>query len=136
MIGGAILNQITGPIEGFDHLHWNWRLPETGHIPLLMFLAGIWICEQASQILKVHDHPGIVWDEFVGYFITMIAAPPGWIWIVIGFILFRLFDILKPWPIRLIDQQIKGGFGIMADDVLAAVYAWLVLQGFAAVLGT
>jgi phosphatidylglycerophosphatase A len=64
----------------------------------------------------------------------MIAAPPGWIWIIAGFILFRIFDILKPWPVSLVDKQIEGGFGIMADDVMAAVYAWLSLQILAALI--
>jgi phosphatidylglycerophosphatase A len=103
-------------------------------LTLLLFIAGIWLCERASRILRVHDHPGIVWDEIVGYFITMIAAPPGWIWIIAGFILFRIFDILKPWPVSLVDKQIEGGFGIMADDVMAAVYAWLSLQILAALI--
>ena len=67
----------------------------------------------------------------IGYFITMIAAPPGWVWIIAGFALFRLFDIVKPWPIRQADQDIGGGFGIMFDDVLAAGYAWLALQALA-----
>lgn len=105
-------------------------------LTLLMFLAGIWICERASQILQFDDHPGVVWDEFVGYFITMIAAPPGWLWIVLGFIVFRLFDIWKPWPVNLADQKIKGGFGIMADDTLAGVYAWLTLQTIAFFAGS
>jgi len=65
----------------------------------------------------------------VGYFLTMIAAPPGWLWTIAGFALFRLFDIVKPWPIRQADQRIGGGFGIMFDDLLAAGYAWLTLQG-------
>ena len=65
----------------------------------------------------------------IGYFVTMIAASPGWPWIITGFALFRLFDILKPWPIRQADRRISGGFGIMFDDLLAAGYAWLALQG-------
>lgn len=112
-----------------------WLLPSYAAfavLTLVMFIAGIWLCEQASRILRVHDHSGIVWDEFVGFFITMIAAPPGWLWILAGFILFRIFDVLKPWPVSQIDKQIEGGFGIMADDVMAAVYAWLVMQVLAA----
>lgn len=97
----------------------------------LGFVAGVWICGRAARDLGVHDHPAIVWDEVVGYFITMTAAPPGGLWIVVGFGLFRLFDILKPWPIRQADQRIGGGFGIMLDDLLAAVYAGLALQGLA-----
>ncbi len=93
------------------------------------FVLGVWICDRAARDLGVHDHPAIVWDEVIGYFVTMIAAPPGWLWIAVGFVLFRLFDILKPWPIRQADQQVGGGFGIMFDDLLAAGYAWLCLQG-------
>jgi len=91
-------------------------------------LLGIWLCDRTSRDLGVHDHPGIVWDEFAGYLVTMIAAPSGWLWIAVGFVLFRLFDILKPWPIRWIDRQVHGGFGIMLDDLLAGVFAALVLQ--------
>jgi phosphatidylglycerophosphatase A len=96
---------------------------------LLAFVLGIWLCEVTARNLGVHDHPGIVWDEFVGYWLTMAAAPAGWQWWLLGFCLFRIFDILKPWPIRLIDRRVGGGFGIMFDDVLAGVYGWLVLQG-------
>lgn len=95
----------------------------------LTFILGVWLCEKASRDLGVHDHGGIVWDEFVGYWITMFMAPSGWEWILIGFILFRLFDIWKPQPIRYIDRHVQGGFGIMVDDVLAGIYALLVLQG-------
>lgn len=95
---------------------------------VLLFLIGIWACERTSADLGVHDAPAIVWDEFVGFFITMAAAPAGWIWIAIGFALFRLFDILKPWPIGWLDRQVGGGLGIMIDDVLAGAMAWVVLQ--------
>lgn len=91
-------------------------------------IVGIWICGTSSHRLGVHDHGGIVWDEFAGFLITMIAAPQGWQWIVIGFILFRLFDIWKPWPIRIIDRRIGGGFGIMFDDILAGFFALFSLQ--------
>ena len=92
-------------------------------------LLGVWLCQVTSRDLGVHDHPGIVLDEIAGYLITMIAAPPGWAWMVTGFVLFRFFDIIKPWPIRWVDRHVHGGLGIMLDDVLAAVFAWLVLQG-------
>ncbi len=98
---------------------------------LLSFVAGIWICGKTSEDLGVHDHGGIVWDEFVGLWITLIALPAGWWWLLAGFVLFRIFDILKPWPIRWADKQVSGGLGIMLDDVLAGIYAWLVLQAAA-----
>ncbi len=91
-------------------------------------VLGIWICDKSSTLLGVHDHSGIVWDEFAGYFVTMIAAPTGWLWIVIGFVLFRLFDIWKPWPISVLDKKIAGGLGIMVDDLLAGIYALGCLQ--------
>jgi len=97
----------------------------------LLSLAGVWLCGVTARALGLHDHPAIVWDEIAGYLLTMAAAPAGWGWVVTGFLLFRLFDILKPWPIRRIDRGVGGGVGIMLDDLLAALYAWLVLQGLA-----
>lgn len=92
------------------------------------FALGVWFCSHASKALGVHDHGGIVWDEFVGLWITMIAAPEGWFWIVLGFVYFRVFDIWKPWPIRDLDKRVDGGFGIMIDDLVAGVYALVLLQ--------
>ena len=63
---------------------------------VVAFLVGVWICDTASKQLGVHDHPGIVWDEFVGYWVTMWAVPNDWLWILAGFVLFRIFDIVKP----------------------------------------
>lgn len=91
-------------------------------------ISGIWICDKSSKLLGVHDHGGIVWDEFAGFFITMIAAPAGWVWILLGFVLFRVFDIFKPWPISFLDKNIDGGLGIMFDDIIAGVYAAFCLQ--------
>ena len=91
-------------------------------------LIGIVLCEKTSITLGGHDHPAIVWDEFLGYWLTMLFAPSGWLWIVIGFVLFRIFDIWKPWPISVIDHKVKGGFGIMLDDLVAGAYALVVLQ--------
>jgi phosphatidylglycerophosphatase A len=97
-------------------------------IVVVMTMVGVWLCGVTSRDLGIHDHSGIVWDEIVGYLITMAAAPPGIGWIVVGFLLFRFFDILKPWPIRYIDQHVEGGWGIMLDDILAGVFSLLVLQ--------
>lgn len=105
-------------------------------LPLLYYIAiavgvslvGIWLCDYTAKRLGVHDHPGIVWDEIAGYLLTMVAAPAGWQWIVLGFCLFRLFDIWKPWPIKVIDHKVGGGFGIMLDDIVAALFAWGILQ--------
>jgi phosphatidylglycerophosphatase A len=93
-----------------------------------MLLGGVPVCGYTAGRLGVHDHPAIVWDEVVGYLVTMIAAPAGWQWVVAGFTLFRLFDILKPWPIRWFDRHVHGGVGIMLDDVIAGMFAAVVLQ--------
>ena len=98
-------------------------------------LLGVWLCGFTARTLGVHDHGAIVWDEVIGYLITMTLAPAGWPWLLVGFVLFRIFDILKPWPIRWADRRVGGGLGIMLDDVLAGVMAWLVLQGVAWQLG-
>ena len=105
-------------------------LPLATYLALLgvLFVIGIPICEHTARRMGVHDHPAIVWDEIVGYLATMTFAPAGWPWIIAGFALFRLFDIAKPWPIRLLDRKVGGGLGIMIDDLLAAVFAAAVLQ--------
>ena len=95
---------------------------------LSLFLIGILICKKATQVLKTHDHPSIVWDEIVGYLITMYSIPQHWTLVIAGFILFRLFDILKPWPIKMVDRTVKGGLGIMLDDVIAGAAANIILQ--------
>ncbi len=95
---------------------------------LLSFVLGIWLCGKTAADLGVHDHGGIVWDEFVGYWITMFMAPIGLLWAVLGFGLFRLLDIFKPWPIKWLDKELKGGMGIMLDDVLAGIMAALCIQ--------
>lgn len=97
-------------------------------IVLIAFALGVWVCGESAKRLGEHDYGGIVWDEFVGFWITMMAAPTGWGWIVLGFVLFRLFDIIKPWPIKVADQQVQGGLGIMLDDVLAGIMAGFCLQ--------
>lgn len=101
-----------------------------GLVILLSGIAGIYICDKAARDLGVHDHGSIVWDEFVGYWLTMLAIPFGVQWALLGFALFRLFDIWKPWPIGWVDKQLHGGLGIMADDILAGIYANLILHCF------
>ncbi|MBT6056495.1 MAG: phosphatidylglycerophosphatase A [Gammaproteobacteria bacterium] len=99
-----------------------------GLLLIFFFVIGIWICGKTAEDLGVHDHGGIVWDEFVGYWLTMFMAPQGWVWALIGFGLFRLLDIVKPWPISWADKQLKGGTGITLDDVLAGIMAALCIQ--------
>lgn len=95
---------------------------------LLATVFGSVICGQAAADLREHDHPSIVWDEMVGFGWTMWCAPLGWLWVLFGFLFFRLFDILKPWPICQLDQRVVGGFGIMLDDLVAALFAWCALH--------
>jgi len=92
-------------------------------VTLLVILVGVWICGQAAEKLGEHDFGGIVWDEIAGFLVTMWLIPFTWQAVALGFILFRVFDIVKPWPIRWIDRQVDGGLGIMLDDVLAGVFA-------------
>ena len=106
------------------------------HLPLTLYAAivivsfvfGIWVCGQTATDLGVHDHGGIVWDEFVGLWIALFMVPTQWFWIALGFALFRLLDIVKPWPIKWADKQVEGGLGIMLDDVLAGIMAALCIQ--------
>jgi phosphatidylglycerophosphatase A len=102
---------------------------------MLAFIAGIWLCGRTAHDLGVHDHGGIVWDEFVGFWITMILVPLTWYWVLAGFIAFRVFDIFKPFPIGWLDRKIGGGLGIMIDDVIAGLYAALVIQLLMALTG-
>ena len=95
---------------------------------VLGFIAGVWICGSTSRQLGVHDHGGIVWDEFVGVWITLTAVPPNPSGILFGFLLFRLLDIVKPWPIKCADKKVHGGFGIMLDDAIAGILASAILQ--------
>lgn len=111
-------------------------LPLRAAIVALVCVVGIWLCGESARRLRAHDHPGIVWDEFAGYLLAMLAAPPGWPWIVAGFVLFRLFDIIKPWPIRELDHGIGGGLGIMLDDLVAGVFAGLLLLAARGFSGT
>lgn len=94
----------------------------------VLSIAGIYICEKAAKASGVHDHGSIVWDEFIGYFVTMFMIPVSWQSVLVGFILFRFFDILKPWPISLADKKLDGGFGIMFDDIIAGLFALILMH--------
>jgi len=100
-----------------------WRLS----VALLLFLAGIWLCGESAKRLGIHDHPGIVWDEITGMYLTLLVVPPQIALWALAFGLFRLFDIWKPWPIRDLDHRLAGGLGIMLDDLVAALYAAILL---------
>lgn len=103
-------------------------------VTLIVVIVGVYICDRASKDMGVHDHGAIVWDEVAGLLITLIAAPAGIGWLMAGFVLFRVFDILKPWPIRVLDAKVHGGLGIMADDVLAGLFALACLQALAQII--
>ncbi|HVU82145.1 MAG TPA: phosphatidylglycerophosphatase A, partial [Rhodanobacteraceae bacterium] len=92
------------------------------------FGLGVWACGVCDRRLGMHDQGALVWDEVIGMWITLFAAPPQWWWMAVGFALFRLFDIWKPWPVSWADRRVRGGLGVMLDDVVAGVYALVVLQ--------
>ncbi|HAA06572.1 MAG TPA: phosphatidylglycerophosphatase A [Acinetobacter schindleri] len=98
---------------------------------IIMSLVGIWICGRTADLMGVHDDGRIVWDEFAGQSITFLPLlylnEMSWTWALVGFALFRLFDVWKPWPIHVIDRQIDGGFGIMLDDIIAGLWAALCI---------
>ncbi|MGR8949035.1 MAG: phosphatidylglycerophosphatase A family protein [Gammaproteobacteria bacterium] len=93
----------------------------------LLFILGIYLCDVTAKALGVHDHGAIVWDEIVGFLATMSFVKCSIVSIFLGFALFRLFDILKPWPISWLDKKVQGGFGIMLDDLIAAIFAASIL---------
>ena len=106
------------------------QLPFVGYLisVILISVVGIYICGRTAEDWGVHDHSAIVWDEIAGFLVTMMLAPVSLISIVLGFAYFRLFDIWKPFPISWLDKKVEGGFGIMIDDILAGVFAALLLQ--------
>ena len=111
--------------------HWalgpvHWAL----FLALLVVAAlfGIYLCGKTAEDLGVHDHGGIVWDEFVGFWFCMFLIPVTWPWLLAAFLLFRFFDIVKPWPIKWADQKVSGGLGIMLDDLIAAIYVLCILH--------
>jgi phosphatidylglycerophosphatase A len=106
---------------------WDYLL-----VMIICTALGVYFCQSAADDFGVHDHPAIVWDEFVGLWITLFPLTFvvfEWHWLVLGFVLFRFFDILKPWPISYVDKHVHGGFGIMLDDVLAGIAAAILLYG-------
>ncbi len=96
-------------------------------VAVAVSVVGIWICGESARRIGVHDHGGIVWDEIAGMYVTLLVAPPTILGYALGFVLFRLFDIAKPWPIRDLDHRLGGGLGIMLDDLAAALYALILL---------
>lgn len=118
-----------GTISGLAVMPLLYLLPLTW---ALVFIAaasifGFWLCGRVADDLGVHDHGGIVWDEMVGIWMTLILLPNSWQWWLLGFVLFRILDILKPWPISVLDKHVGGGLGIMIDDMLAGLIAGALL---------
>ena len=118
-----------GTIAGLVVMPLLYLLPLTW---ALVFIAaasifGFWLCGRVADDLGVHDHGGIVWDEMVGIWMTLILLPNSWQWWLLGFVLFRILDVLKPWPISVLDKHVGGGLGIMIDDMLAGLIAGALL---------
>jgi phosphatidylglycerophosphatase A len=103
-------------------------------ITIVASVVGIYICQKVSDDLGVHDHGAIVWDEIAGMMIVFIAIPISWHSLLIGFLIFRIFDIVKPWPISFLDKNVHGGWGIMVDDLLAGFFSLLCLHAIYAAL--
>ena len=111
----------------FAWLTLDLGLPLQLAVAAALSVSGIWICGESARRIGVHDHGGIVWDEIAGMYITLLVAPPTITAWILGFVLFRAFDIAKPWPIRDLDHRLGGGLGIMLDDLAAALYALILL---------
>ena len=105
--------------------YWHWAV--SAAVLIVMFGAGVVICDRAAAILRLKDPGSIVWDEFVGMWIAMLWIP-GLYWLPVAFVVFRLFDILKPWPVGWADRELEGGLGIMVDDVLAGLLTLSFIQ--------
>ena len=118
-----------GSLVGLALAWGTMELPITTRllVAIVLMVSGVWICGESARRMGHHDHPGIVWDEIAGIYAALLVAPPSiWAW-GLGFGLFRLFDVWKPWPIRDLDHRLKGGLGIMLDDLVAALYTALML---------
>ncbi|MET0378384.1 MAG: phosphatidylglycerophosphatase A [Spongiibacteraceae bacterium] len=101
--------------------------PQYWVVVVAAFALGVFVCGRTAGDMGVHDHGALVWDEFVGLWVALACVPLDWFWIVLGFILFRVFDIWKPWPIRWFDRNLKGGLGVMTDDVVAGLLVLIIL---------
>ena len=97
-------------------------------IVVIAILLGIVLCQMADKLMQTHDNKAIVWDEFCGLWITLFMVPAGWYWLIAGFVLFRFFDIIKPFPISWLDRKVSGGLGVMLDDIVAGLFALGCIQ--------
>jgi phosphatidylglycerophosphatase A len=131
-LGTGLAPFAPGTVGSLPGIFLAWLTLELGlttqiGIAAALFIAGIWICGESSKRLGVHDHGGIVWDEIAGMYVTLLVAPKTMTAWIMAFLLFRTFDIVKPWPIRDLDHRLGGGLGIMLDDLVAALYAAILL---------
>ena len=109
--------------------------PELLVLLAFAFVLGVWSCARTGRALGASDHGAMVWDEIVAFMLVLVFTPAGYAWQAAAFVLFRIFDILKPPPIRYFDRTLKSGFGVMFDDLLAAFYALLVLAAAKQLIG-
>jgi len=126
--GSGLSPKAPGTLGTLAAIPLYWLLSNTGAslyiaITFTLFLLGIHICRMTEKKIGIQDHSGIVWDEVVGLLVTMTLVTPSWLALTVGFLAFRVFDVLKPWPIRWFDRKVHGGFGIMLDDLIAGVMA-------------
>jgi phosphatidylglycerophosphatase A len=135
--GSGLAPKAPGTFGTLAALPLFWLLQQAGlGLPALLaliaagFVLGIWACAVAGSNLGVSDHGGIVWDEIIAMWLVLAFTPASWLGWLTAFGLFRFFDILKPWPIRFFDTRLKNGFGVMFDDLLAALYALLLIKGW------
>jgi phosphatidylglycerophosphatase A len=128
-----------GSVVGIGAAWWLLELPVLWQwvVVAAVIAIGIFVCGESARRLGVHDAPGIVFDEIAGVLLTALALPVrSPLWLALLFVLFRIFDIAKPWPIRDVDHRLGGGLGIMLDDLMAAVYAAVCLTAIRVLLPT
>lgn len=131
--GSGLLRPMSGTWgTALAWLIWTAAAPGLNDLAVGLFLAlafayGCWACDRVGRELLVGDHMGIVWDEMVAFWLVLWFTPSGWVPELCAFLLFRAFDIVKPQPIKYFDARLKGGFGVMWDDIVAAGYALLVM---------
>lgn len=136
--GSGLLPKAPGTAGTLAAIPLVWALAQStvlvyATVTLICILVGPAICAAGSKTLAArgypcHDHPGIVWDEIAGMMLTLVFIPFSGTTLIAGFILFRLFDIVKPWPIGYLDRRVQGGLGIMLDDIIAALLANIILR--------
>ena len=131
--GSGLSPKMPGTMGSLAAIPFYFLFIQAGHwiylgLVLLAIPFGIYLCQRVADDLKIKDPACIVWDEFVGMWITLFMLPDAWYWLPIGFALFRFFDIVKPWPIDWLDKNLAGGYGIMLDDVVAGLVSLGIIQ--------